>query len=133
MIPHRPDAEPHPSSSSHPAVITTADKEFSLTRNGLRLRTNLREEPVLINEPPPPPPSAEITNTEVIQLQSEIDRQIEAKGTQVISNASSADAWNLAIVASSVTITVTAVVSFTLGYMLRDKVARSSPRRHGDS
>jgi len=116
-------------------VITTADKEFSLTRNGLRLRTNLREEPVLINEPPPPPPppSAKITNTEVIQLQSEIDRQMEAKGTQVISNASSADAWNLAIVASSVTITVTAVVSFTLGYMLRDKVAHSSPRRHGDS
>jgi len=112
-------------------VITTADKEFSLTRNGVRLRTNLREEPVLINEPPPP--SAKITNTEVIQLQSEIDRQMEAKGTQVISNASSADAWNLAIVASSVTITVTAVVSFTLGYMLRDKVARSSPRRHGDS
>ena len=114
-------------------MITTADKEFSLTRNGLRLRTNLREEPVLINEPPPPPPSAEITNTEVIQLQSEIDRQMEGRGIQVISNASSADAWNLAIVASSVTITVTAVVSFTLGYMLRDKVARSSPRRHGDS
>ena len=115
-------------------MITTADKEFSLTRNGLRLRTNLREEPVLINEPPPPPPpSAETTNTEVIQLQSEIDRQMEARGTQVISNASSADAWNLAIVVSSVTITVTAVVSFTLGYMLRDKVAHSSPRRHGDS
>ena len=114
-------------------MITTADKEFSLSRNGLRLRTNLREEPVLINEPPPPPPSAEITNTEVIQLQSEIDRQMEGRGTQVISNASSADAWNLAIVASSVTITVTAVVSFTLGYMLRDKVARSSPRRHIDS
>ena len=113
-------------------MITTADKEFSLSRNGLRLRTNLREEPVLINEPPPPP-SAEITNTEVIQLQSEIDRQMEGRGTQVISNASSADAWNLAIVASSVTITVTAVVSFTLGYMLRDKVARSSPRRHIDS